>query len=178
KNSVDKLTLDKIGKIFRGEVTNWKDICKQDLPITLYGRQSNSGTFIFFRDLALKGDYSSRMNRMNGNAQIVEAVKQDISGIGYVGVGYVKDVTGITVLKVASQVGTDYTSPINIQDVKSGKYPITRPLNQYINGLPKGGVKDFIVFELSEEGQKIVAEEGFFPLPYEYQELNRKSAGL
>lgn len=179
QNSVGKLTLDEIGKIFRGEVTNWKEVGGPDLPITLYGRQSNSGTFIFFRDAVLKGDYSQRMRRMNGNAQIVEAIKQDISGIGYVGVGYVKNAKGeLNVLKVASRPGSYYASPLNPSDVKSGKYPISRPLNQYINGLPKGQVGDFISFELSQEGQKIVEEEGFFPIPREYREFNKKSVGL
>ncbi len=179
RNSVDKLTVDEIGKIFRGEVTNWKEVGGPDLPITLYGRQSNSGTFVFFRDVVLKGDYSQRMNRMNGNAQIVEAVKQDISGVGYVGVGYVKDMIGeLNVVKVASRPGDAYASPLNSSDVKSGKYPISRPLNQYINGTPKGAIKDFIAFELSQEGQNVVEEEGFFPIPDEYREFNKKSIGL
>lgn len=116
---------------------------------------------------------------MNGNAQIVEAVKQDISGIGYVGVGYVKDASSqLNVVKVASRPGADYTSPLNSDDVKSGKYPITRPLNQYVNGSPKGALRDFIAFELSQEGQKIVEQEGFFPIPDEYRDFNKKSVGL
>ncbi len=179
KNSVIKLTKDEIGKIFRGEITNWKDIGGNDMAITLYGRQSNSGTFVFFRDAVLKGDYSQRMNRMNGNAQIVEAIKQDISGIGYVGVGYVKDASSqLNIVKVASRADGEYASPLNSNDVKSGKYPLARPLNQYINGSPKGAVRDFIAFELSEDGQKIVEQEGFFPIPDEYREFNKKSVGL
>jgi len=176
-NSVSQLTVDQIGRIFKGEVTNWSEVGGPDRSITLYGRQSNSGTFVFFRDAVLKGDYSQKMNRMNGNAQIVEAVKQDASGIGYVGVGYVKDATGLTVLKVALNAGGDYASPLNAADVKSGKYPITRPLNQYIDGVAKGAVKDFLEFELGPEGQAIVDEEGFFPIPGEYEEFNSK-AGL
>jgi len=179
-NLVDKLTLDKIGKIFRGEITNWKDVGGTDMPITLYGRQSNSGTFVFFRDAVLKGDYSQKMRRMNGNAQIVEAVKEDISGIGYVGVGYVKGAAGIelNVLKVAARAGADYASPLNASEVKSGKYPISRPLNQYLNGSPTGMVKDFIAFELSEQGQEIIEQEGFFPIPDAYIEFNTNSVGI
>ena len=97
------------------------------------------------------------------NVKIVEAVKNDKTGIGYVGVGYVKNASGITVLKVAESPDSDYASPLNAEDVKSGKYPISRPLNQYLNGMPKGAVKQFIKFELSDEGQKIVEEEGYFP---------------
>lgn len=115
------------------------------------------------------------MNHMNGNAQIVEAVKSDPSGIGYVGVGYVKNsATGLTVLKVASRPGAEYASPLVVSDVKSGKYPISRPLNQYLNGTPSGAIRDFIAFELSPAGQKIVEEEGFFMIPGEYEEFNKK----
>lgn len=177
-NPADKLTMDEIGKIFRGEITNWKDVGGENMPITLYGRQSNSGTFVFFMDAVLKGDYSQRMNRMNGNSQIVEAVKQDKSGIGYVGVAYVKDAVGITVVKIASRAGAEYASPLNGHDVETGKYPIVRPLNQYVNGVPQGAVRSFIAFELSEEGQRIVKEAGFFPIPDDYRKFNEKSIGI
>jgi len=99
---------------------------------------------------------------------------QDRSGIGYVGVGYVKEATGLNVLKVASRAGEVYASPLNSTDVKSGKYPIARPLNQYINGTPTGALKDFLEYELSYEGQQIVEDEGFFQIPIEYEELNSK----
>jgi phosphate transport system substrate-binding protein len=177
-NPVTKLTMGQIGKIFRGEATSWSEFGGPNKPITLYGRQSNSGTFVLFRDMVLKGDYSQRMKRMNGNSQIVEAIKTDVTGIGYVGVGYVKDARGITVLEVASYEGAPYASPLNPQDVKSGKYPIARPLNQYVNGTPTGAVRDFIAFELSPEGQRIVEEEGFFPIPKEYIDYNKKAIGI
>ncbi len=173
-NPVKQLTIDQLGKIFRGEITNWKELGGKDMQITLYGRQSNSGTFIFFREAILKGDYSQNMNRMNGNAQIVEAIKQDVSGIGYVGVGYVKNAKGINVLKIAKDMNSEYISPLNMSAVEQGKYPIARPLNQYINGIPKGAMKDFIEFELGDRGQEIVKEEGFFPVPVKYQNLNHK----
>ena len=177
-NSADKLTVDQIGAIFRGEITNWSEVGGKDMPITLYGRQSNSGTFVFFRDYVLKGDYSSGMNRMNGNSQIVEAVKQDSSGIGYVGVGYVKEATGLKIVKVAAAPGSEYASPLNPADVQSGKYPLARPLNQYLNGVPSGDIKAFIEFELSPAGQKIVEDMGFFPIPTEYVDFNTKSVGM
>lgn len=171
-NPVDKLTTEQIGAIFRGEIKNWKEVGGNDAKITMYGRQSNSGTFVFFQDYILKGDYSAKMNRMNGNAQIVEGVRKDTSGIGYVGVGYVKDAKDLTVVKVASRPGGEYASPLSAEDVKSGKYPIVRPLNQYVNGTPSADVSKFLGFELSERGQQVVMEEGFFPIPGEYQEFN------
>ena len=178
KNPVKKLTMGQVGQIFRGEIKNWSELGGDNLPITIYGRQSNSGTFVLFRDMVLKGDYSSSMRRMNGNSQIVEAVRADKTGIGYVGVGYVKQAKGITVLGIAAHEGAPYASPLNPEDVKTGKYSIARPLNQYVNGTPEGAVKDFIAFELSPEGQKIVEEEGFFPIPQEYIDFNKKSAGI
>lgn len=176
-NPVDKLTVDQIGAIFRGDIKNWSEVGGEDMPITMYGRQSNSGTFIFFQDYILKGDYSQKMNRMNGNAQIVEGIKADPSAIGYVGVGYVKEATGLNVVNVATQAGGEYASPLNDADVSSGKYPIARPLNQYIAGSVSGDVKAFLEFEVSPAGQKVVAEEGFFPIPEEYKAFNAK-AGL
>jgi phosphate transport system substrate-binding protein len=177
-NSVRQLTMEQIGKIFSGDIRNWSEVGGANSPITIYGRQSNSGTFGFFRDIVVKKDYAGSMNQMNGNAQIVEAVKSDPSGIGYVGVGYVRDVYGITVLRVASRDGGVYASPLNAEDVKTGVYPISRPLNQYINGKPSGALRDFIAFELSPEGQRIVEEEGFFPVPTDYQEYNKSSVGI
>ncbi|MFH1878221.1 MAG: PstS family phosphate ABC transporter substrate-binding protein [Candidatus Omnitrophota bacterium] len=177
-NPLKQLTMGEIGQIFRGEITNWKELGGNDEPVTLYGRQSNSGTFVLFMELVLKADYSPKMRRMNGNSQIVEAVKSDKTGIGYVGVGYVKNEPDVTVLKVAQERGGVYASPLNVEDVKTGKYPIARPLNQYVNGSPEGAIRDFIAFELSPEGQAIVEEDGFFTVPPEYMEYNRKNAGL
>jgi phosphate transport system substrate-binding protein len=178
ENPVSKLTMDQIGKIFRGEIKNWSELGGENQPVTLYGRQSNSGTFVFFRDLLLKADYSPEMKRMNGNSQIVETVKYDKTGIGYVGVGYVKGASGVKALEVAPFAGAPYASPLNAEDVKTGKYPITRPLNQYVDAVPAGEIKDFIVFEVSPEGQEIVVEQGFFPVPQEYVDFNKKSVGI
>jgi len=129
------------------------------------------------KEVVMKGEYSSELKSMNGNAQIVEAIKQDASGIGYVGVGYAKEASGIKVLKAASSESMGYFSPLDPLDVKSGRYPITRPLNQYMNGVPKGVAKDFIEFELSAEGQAIVEQEGFFAIPEEYQKYNNETLG-
>lgn len=178
ENLVTQLTVDEIGKIFRGEVNNWSQVGGRDMPIKLYGRQSNSGTYEFMKELILKGDFSIKMNRMNGNAQIVEAVKTDETGIGFVGVGYIQDNPGVNVLKVAAKTGGKYADSLNEEDVNSGVYPIARPLYQYVNGAPKDEIKEFIAFELSPTGQAIVKEEGFYPIPQSYVELNQRRAGL
>jgi phosphate transport system substrate-binding protein len=178
--AVDDLTIEEIGRIFRSDVTNWKEVGGPDQMISLYGRQANSGTYVFFQEqvLALK-DYSPRMKRMNGNAQIVEGVIADKSAIGYVGVGYVYDDKGnvrdgLKVLKVAMNANSEPVTPLVPENVKSGKYPISRALYQYVNGKPAGAVKDFIAFELGPEGQKIVEEMSFYPVAGESVENNRK----
>lgn len=182
-NPIKELTMKEIGKIFRGEITNWKQLGGQDLEISLYGRQSNSGTFVYFRDKVLKSDYSADMKRMNGNAQIVEAIKSDQAGIGYVGVGYVTDdegneVKGLNIINVAKTETAKAVSPLKPENVKSGDYPLARPLNQYFDGQPEGAILDFVKFELSEEGQKIAVEEGFYPVSPEFKKLNKKNINL
>lgn len=175
KNPVKQLTVDQVGKIYRGEITNWKDVGGDNVKISLYGRQPNSGTYDFMKEVVMKGEYASGMREMNGNAQIVEAIKYDSGAIGYVGVGYIKDAgDAITILKVAPQAGGYYASPLVPEEVKNGKYPVSRPLYQYVNGTPKGEVKAFIEFELGPEGQKIVEEEGFYALSQEYVDHNNK----
>ncbi|MBF0122492.1 MAG: PstS family phosphate ABC transporter substrate-binding protein [Candidatus Omnitrophica bacterium] len=173
-NAVTKLTVEQIGAIFRGKITNWSEVGGSNMPITLYGRQSNSGTYGFFREMVLKGEYSPKMRSMNGNAQIVESVKADPTGIGYVGVGYVRDAAGLTVLEVAFKDGMPYASPLDEKAVESGDYPIARPLYQYVGGTVSGAVKEFMQFETSPEGQKIVQTEGFFPITDEYRNLNAR----
>lgn len=169
-NPVSKLTMDQIGAMFRGEITNWKEVGGPDKSISLYGRQSNSGTFVFFQEHVLKNqNYSQDMKRMNGNAQIVEGVMTDNDGIGYVGVGYVVDKNGnprqgIKILMVSKNASADAYSPLNKAAVDSGDYPIARPLFQTTAGTLKGTVLDFLKFEMSPEGQKIVEAEGFFPI--------------
>ena len=178
-NPISKLTLEQLGKIFKGEIINWKEVGGKDAKISLYGRQSNSGTYVFFREFVVKADYSPHMKAMNGNAQIVEAIKKDKDGIGYVAVGYVVDekgkiMPGIKILNIATDAQSEAYSPAKMENVMSKKYSITRPLNQYTNGIPSGKLSNFIKFELSKEGQEIVRKEGFFPVQKDWMEFNRK----
>lgn len=180
-NPVKSLTNAQIGAIYRGEIVNWSEVGGPTLAISLYGRQPSSGTYVFVQELLLANkNYSPKMKQMNGNAQILEGVKADKGGIGYVGVGYLFDenhnvLPGIKVLDVAKNAKAAAVSPLNPENVKSGLYPVARALYQYSNGKPKGAVKDFIAFELGPEGQKIVREEGFYPVSGRAAENNRKS---
>jgi len=171
-NPVNQLTVDQVGAIYRGEIKNWKELGGADKKITLYGRQPSSGTYVYLRDEIMKGDYAPGMLQMNGSSQIVEAVKGDESGIGYVGAGYAKGAEGVGVVSIAREEGEEYVSPLDNEKVNSGDYPITRALFQYANGKPKGAAKAFIEFELSPDGQRIVEDEGFFPVTSDYRTSN------
>ena len=171
QNPVTILTMDQLGKIYRGEITNWKELGSADLPIVLYGRQSTSGTFGFFRDTVLKADYAASMRQMEGTQAIVDGVLADKQGIGYAGVGYVVQADGtprsdIKVLTISAEAGAPPISPLDMESVMSGKYPIFRRIYQYLPGLPTKDslVADLLAFESSEEGQKIIRKQGFYPL--------------
>ena len=176
-NAVKTLTMDQVAKIYKGDITNWKEVGGADMPISLYGRQSSSGTFVYFRKNVLMGEYSTKMNRMSGNAEIVEGVKADRSGIGYVGVGYTqKDgavIDGISVLSIAAKDGMPAVSPLVEADVLSGKYPIARPLYHYFNGKPNDTLRAFLNFELSSDGQALLKAQGFYPITPNYVEVNQ-----
>lgn len=170
-NPLKQLPMGTLGAIYRGEIKNWKDVGGPDMAISLYGRQSNSGTFVFFQEHVLGNqDYSDTMKRMNGNAQIVEGIINDKAGIGYVGVGYIVDAkTGkanpdLTVLNVSKDENAPSFSPLDKAAVDTGDYPVSRPLFMTSSGAPEGLVADLMKYILSEEGQKVVAEEGFFPV--------------
>ena len=169
-NTVEKLTVEQLGQLYQGKIANWSALGGPNKKVSLYGRQPSSGTFVYVRDEAVKGEYSASMRQMNGNAQIVEAVKADEGGLGYVGVGYARE-QGIKVLSL-SKNGTDYYSPLDQKAVDAGTYPLARPLFQYTNGKAKGDAKTFIQFELSPDGQKIVSDQGFYPLTQGYQDRN------
>lgn len=178
-NPIESLTMEQVGKIYRGEITNWQEVGGPDLSITLYGRQSNSGTYIYFREHVVKSDYSPRMRNMNGTAQIVEAIRNDVSGIGYVGIGYVADAAGnvisrLHVVNIAADENSPAVSPLDMENVLSGLYPISRPLYQYTNGIPTGEILSFIQWELSEEGQRVVAQSGYYPVSEKYMQHNRE----
>lgn len=175
-NPLTSISKESLAAIYKGEVTNWNEVGGPDLAITLYGRQPNSGTYDFMREHVLNGEYSKKMAQMNGNSQIVEAVRQDNGGIGYAGVGYVaengKPVKGIKILSVSEKEGDKAYSPLDEKNIFSGKYPIARALFQYVDGAPKGAAKSFIEFELSDEGQKLVEAEGFYRVKGKFADAN------
>ncbi|MCC6461085.1 MAG: PstS family phosphate ABC transporter substrate-binding protein [Saprospiraceae bacterium] len=171
-NPIDRLNLSEIGRIFSGEIHNWAQIGGPRQEISLYGRQSNSGTFLFFREKVVQADYSPHLKQMNGTAQLVEALSTDPAGIGYAGIGYLAQpeknhTDAFKVIRITAGPGSSAYSPFEYADVASGRYPITRPLYQYVNATPQGALLDFLLFAFGPEGQAIVRQNGYYPIARE-----------
>lgn len=174
-NPVNQLDLEQVGRIFRGEVKDWKDVGGSPGAIGLYGRQSNSGTYDYFKSAGVKGEYAPELKQMNGTAQIVEGVAADTAGIGYAAAGYVTGKTNVKLLALV--VDGQPIDPADEAAVLSGRYPLARPLFQYLDGAPTGALKDFLAYEASPAGQAIVKENGFFPIFPDRQAANAALIG-
>lgn len=180
-NSIGRLTMAQVGSLYKGEIRNWKVLGGPDKAVSLYGRQSNSGTYTFMQEHVLGNkNYSPDVKEMNGNAQIIEGVLQDEAGLGYVGVGYLFDKDGkvrkgLKVLNVSRTPEGQAYSPLDKTSVDSGDYPIARPLYQAVNGKPNPAIAAFLAFETGPEGQAIVEREGFFTIGAPLKALNDKN---
>ncbi|HRI81026.1 MAG TPA: phosphate ABC transporter substrate-binding protein [Opitutaceae bacterium] len=138
-------------------------------PISLFGRNSASGTYGFFKDVALGGgDYSTRVKEQPGSSAVVQGVASDIYAMGYSGIGY--KTSGVNAIALASKPGGKAFEP-NPENCLSGDYPLARFLYIYINKDPKKPMdkltKEFLFFVLSKAGQEVVAKDGYFPMPAE-----------
>jgi phosphate transport system substrate-binding protein len=159
-NPVSQLTIEQLYGIYTGDITNWKQVGGTDAPIVLYSRENSSGTYVFFKEHVLKGDdFAAAAQTLPGTAAVVNAVSKEKKGIGYGGAAYAK---GVKEVKVVGQDGQGYLP--SAENVKSGKYPLSRPLFVYTRGKPSGEAKDFIDFCLSDEGQAIVTTVGYYPV--------------
>jgi phosphate transport system substrate-binding protein len=160
-NPVSELSLEQLKNIYTRKVKNWRELGGSDSPILLYGRESSSGTYVFFKDAVLLGaDYAPETQTMPGTAAIVNAVAKDPNGIGYGGVAYA---SGVKHLKLKKTPGGSAYDPTE-ENVKSGAYPLSRNLFFYLKQSPTGDVKKFIDWLLSPAGQEIVAKVGYFPV--------------
>jgi phosphate transport system substrate-binding protein len=160
QNPVKTLTMQEISKIYKGEIKNWKEVGGRDANIVLYGRENSSGTYEFFKEHVLhKGDFSNNMQALPGTAAVVNAVNRDEYGIGFGGVGYSQ---GLKDIAVKTEDGAEYLP--TKENILSAKYPISRFLYLYVRKRPEGEMKKLLDFILSPDGQKVVANEGFFPV--------------
>jgi phosphate transport system substrate-binding protein len=159
-NPLQQLTVEQLRDIYLGDVTSWKQVGGSDAPIVLYSRENSSGTYVFVKEHVLKGeDYAATAQTLPGTAAVVNAIAKEKNGIGYGGGAYAK---GVKELKIVGADGQPYAP--NEENVKSGKYPLSRPLFMYTRAKPAGEVKAFIDFCLSPEGQAIVTKVGYFPI--------------
>ena len=164
QNPIDSISILDLSKILSGEQNNWSFLTNHNKPINIYGRQNNSGTYDYVRH-TLKIDFSPYAKQMNGNAQILEALKADDSGIGYVGVGYVMDdnAKGLRILKIYS--GSDAAvSPLDAERIATGEYYFQRPLYQYYKVMDYQKIKPFLDFEKSQKGTEIIYKSGYYPI--------------
>jgi phosphate transport system substrate-binding protein len=188
-NPLDCLSLEKVDAVFsktrkrnyKEDVITWNQLGLKNewmnKPISIYGRNSASGTYGFFKDEVLKkGDYKDQVKEQPGSASVVQGITKDKFGIGYSGIGY--KTSGVKVLSLSAKKG-DPCFDGSYANVISNKYPLSRYLYLYIVKHPNKPldplVKEFLKFVLSKEGQKIVIKDGYLPLPYEIiqEELKR-----
>jgi phosphate transport system substrate-binding protein len=161
QNPVTELNMEQLRAIYTGEVTNWKDVGGPDTKIILYGRENSSGTYSFFKDNVLMGDdFAAQTQTLPGTAAIVNAIAKDKNGIGYGGAAYAKGVRDCKIKK--DDKATAY-APTE-ENIKAGTYPLSRYLFWYLTSKPTGDMKKLVDYALSETGQKIVKEVGYFPV--------------
>jgi phosphate transport system substrate-binding protein len=156
-NLVKNLTKKQVEQIFTGEVSDWSAVGGSGGAISIYTRNTSSGTYSEFKELAMKKrDYAPSAQKMAGNEQIAAEVGKNPNGVGYVGLAYIK-AKGIKVVSIDDEMPST-------EGVQQKKYPYARPTFFYTNGEPAGLVKQFVDFTLSPDGQKIVANVGFVPI--------------
>ena len=176
-NPLQQLTLQEVDAIFsKGRACGGKPVANwgqagvtgqwASQPISLYGRNSASGTYGFFKEHALcKGDFKDTVKEQPGSASVVQGVTEDRFGIGYSGIGY--RTSGVKPLKIAAKKGAPYYGT-DSSEVYSGHYPLSRFLYVYVNKAPNKPldpmVREYVKFILSQEGQQTVVKDGFLPL--------------
>ncbi|MHB8121606.1 MAG: PstS family phosphate ABC transporter substrate-binding protein [Desulfuromonadaceae bacterium] len=187
-NPIKQLSLDEVDAIFsktnkRGgaNVATWGQVGVTGklapMPISLYGRNSASGTYGYFKDHVLKnGDYKNSVKEQPGSASVVEGVAKDIGAIGYSGIGYAT--SGVRALALSNKKGGP-VAEANYKNVLSGKYPLSRMLYVYVakkpgQPLPKV-VEEFLRYALSKEGQQVVVKDGYDPLTAKLVDVQLKA---
>lgn len=180
-NPIQGLSLAQVDAIFSKtrksgapeDITSWGQLgLKEDWAgahISLYGRNSASGTYGYFKDHALaKGDYKDEVKEQPGSSSVVQGITTDRFGIGYSGLGYVT--SGVRAVPLAAKEGESFKDG-TLQNVLEGSYPLGRYLFLYINKAPNKEpdslVREFAKFVFSKEGQEIVIKDGFMPVPFE-----------
>jgi phosphate transport system substrate-binding protein len=177
-NPIKGLSLTQVDSIFSStfkaggkDITKWAGLGLKgtwaNRAISLYGRNSASGTYGYFKEHALaKGDFKATVKEQPGSSSVVQGIGGDLAGIGYSGIGY--KTSEVRALPLAAKDGGKFVEPTH-QNCLSGDYPMARFLYVYINKKPDAPadklVQEFIKYVESKEGQQIVVKDGYFPLP-------------
>lgn len=161
-NPVARLTHEQLREIFSGQITNWKQVGGEDMPISIYSRELNSGTHDFFQSHVLDGkDFATSALIMPATGAIVQSVSQQKNAIGYIVLGYLEKT--IKPLLISYDGGKNYYKPCS-DNVKNKLYPISRPLFYYYYAENENTVNPFINFVISITGQRIVEKAGYVPV--------------
>ena len=176
-NPLECLTIEQVDAVFSKnrtcggakDIVTWGDLGLSgewsNKPISIFGRNSASGTYGYFKKKALcKGDYKDTVKEQPGSASVVQGITEDINAIGYSGIGY--KTSGVKAIQLAKSAGA--CAAPDLANVVSGKYPLGRYLYLYVNKKPNEGLdplrKEFIKYVISKEGQEVVIKDGYLPL--------------
>ena len=178
-NPIKGLTIPEVDAIFSStrkcgaaeNIDSWGELglegAWKDRNIQLYGRNSVSGTYGYFKKHALcKGDFKSNVNEQPGSASVVQSIATSINAVGYSGIGYVT--SGVRTVPLAKKEGDEYVDA-TAENAVNGKYPLGRFLYVYVNKHPNKPldplVYEFFKMVLSQQGQEVVVKDGYIPLP-------------
>ncbi len=170
-NPVNELTIEQLSGIYTNRISNWREVGGNDAPIVALSRDTDSGTHVFFKEhvVQMRGlatenkklEYGSRVLFLPSTEEGVSEVARNPNAVFYSGLGYVSD--RVKVAGIKKTAGDAAVKP-SVQTVLGGAYAIARPLLFYTNGAPRGIVKAFIDYCLSDAGQQEVTKEGFVPV--------------
>ena len=185
-NPLREISLDQLAKAFSvaGPDLTWGDLGVmeprlKDKPLALYGRNSASGTYGYFKEHALgKADFKATVKEQPGSSGVVQAVATDVTGLGYSGVGYTT--ADVRMLKITGADGAGVEG--TYENCLSGEYPLARFLLVYINKDPGASLDplrgEFVRFIFSRQGQEAVVKDGYFPVTAEMAAEELRKAGL
>ena len=169
-NPIGEIAIEALAQVFAegATITRWSQLGvllpgAKDDTIVRVSRQSNSGTYEFFREHVLANkDFKLGSRDLNGSKEVVELVGSTPTAIGYSGMGYATP--AVKMLRLAPKKGAPSVAP-TVENTISGAYPLARSLLVYTLGAPQGAVKDYIAWMLSDAGQKVVERSGYVPVP-------------
>lgn len=185
-NPIEQISIDQLTQVFSvaGKDMTWGDLGVTDRawasrPVSLYGRNSASGTYGFFKDVALQGnDYKASVKEQPGSSAVVQGVATDKYSMGYSGVGYAT--ADVKMLKVSLD-GGDFFGP-EAEYANSGEYPLARFLYLYINADPIKGLDplraEFVKLIFSKQGQEVVLKDGYYPVSATIAREDLKACGM